>query len=290
MSEVYRLNAIESFDGMLPENPPFNIWLPYTQLNSERFLCRETNEVWHRFKDVCQLSEDDNYPEGDLVEDFEELPDGLVGWQGKNGAHPNPGDVFRVYDKNNNLLFEETIQGTAMLHGHTYATAEKAAPFSWEAIGETKRQAQDVLGEAFKCLPDPSNALVCASQPEPVSTQEFKSRIRGIPFRILVDEYVTTSDCSIMIFKDNNFQYQPVAAGENWYIVSCMTESDSTKRERIGWGLGSGKEAFLSLENVLSTGMAKAPLSEQIRSAASRQAAGSHSSLDTEAKEQTPGR
>jgi len=285
MSEVYRLYAIESFDGMLPENPPFNIWLPYVQVNSERFFCRETNEVWHRFKDVCQLSEDDDYPEGDLIEDTEELPEGLVSWHGKNGIQPKSGDVFQVYDKNNNLLFEETIHGTVMLHGRTYAIAQKMAPLCWEAIGATKDQVNDVLGADFKRLPDPSSSLVSVSATEPVSTQSFKSLIRGIPFRIQVDEYVTTADCSIMNFKDNNFHDQPVAAGENWYIVSCMTESDSSKRERFGWGLGSGKEAILKLEKGLSSDRAKAPLAEQIRTAASRQVFESHASIDTKAKE-----
>lgn len=285
MSEVYRLYAIESFKAMGPEDLPFDIWLPYTQLNSERYLCCETNEVWHRFSDVCQYSEDDNYPEGDLVEDVASLPDGFVSWQGKDGTHPNPGDVFQVYDKNNNLLFEETIQGTAQLHGSTYAISPKMAPQCWEAVGAVKDQVKDVLGEDFRRSPDPSASLVSVSVMEPVSTQSFKSLIRGIPFCMQVDEYITTADCSIMNFKDNSFHDQSVAGGKHWYIVSCMTESDLTKRERIGWGIGSGKEAVLKLEKALSFSTEKAPLTEQIRSAASRQSSGPDLSLDTKAKE-----
>ena len=125
MSNIIKVRALEDFKGMQPEEWPFHVWLPYKQINSERFISEDTKEIWHRFDSVSIFDEDD--PDDDLIEETEEFPDNIVSWLGKSGTIPAVGDTFQVLDHDNNVLFEETIHGTEALFGAKYAIAEKKA-------------------------------------------------------------------------------------------------------------------------------------------------------------------
>ena len=267
MSNTFKIRALENFDGMAAENWPFHVWLPYVQINSERFICDETKEIWHRFSAVTVFYENDDHPDGDLIEDREDLPKGLVSWHGKSGIVPKEGDTFRVLDNNDNVIFEEVVSGTSRLYGQVYATAEKQAPFSWEEIDGMKTTVVRALGETFRFHRDPDPQLLAVSPQKPVNMEILSTPIRGIPFCIRIDEFVSSKDCELTEYKDGKFLYHPFPTGGHWYEVMYCTEKDPNYARSIGWGQGTAKEVSLRLSQALNPEHIKLSLNEKIQSA-----------------------
>jgi len=270
MANIIKVRALENFKDMVPEEMPLNIWLPHVEINSERFISHDSGEVWHRFSDVNILSEDEEYPEGDLIENTEELPSGLVSWHGTKGTVPQAGDTFQVFDNADNMLFEEAIFGNMRLYDRNYATAEKKAPFIWEAEDQMKQKVCAVLENTFKRSCDPQHSLWNASSHEPACTEHISTTLRGIPFRVSVQEFISEKDCEVLEYKDEQFNYRPFAAGSHWFMVVYSTENDPNHTRSIGWGEGTAKEAALKISKAICKNQTKSSLDTQILRASHR--------------------
>ena len=278
MGKIYELQAMEGLLNMEAEEMPLDIWLPYVQLESERFICKDSGEIWQRFEGVTVYMEDEDYPEGDLIEEFEKAPAGLVCWQGKKGAVPEAGDVFRVMDGNNQVVFEEVISGTTWLLGKHYACAQKEGEMTRDLLLDMEQTLKGNMGDMFG-----NNLLNYAGLEEASSMEEIKYEekilfyMRGIPFFMIVDERETHSPCRLTFYEADGMRIhgyeQELAAGDKWYEVKYRAVSDEGPAMCVGWGVGSAKEAAEKIRGLLEK-----PLEEKLEEAQERSISGTRDS------------
>ena len=266
MSDVYKLHPIEDMESKFP----FSIWLPYTHLNSERFVCEDTKKVWHRFSSVTIYSENDDYPEDDLLEDSEYLPDGIVSWQRADGKTPKIGDVFQVMDRQGKVLFEETIGGVGQLFGKNYSVAPKNGDFIWEAIHKVEASIESRLGKSYSRSFDPPYSLSKASPEGVKALEEFSVVIRGIPFNVRVEEYISSEKCRRMLYENGVFHDEDLPAGHHWYTIRYFMQKDPSRVRMFGYGDGTAKEVADKLRSILTQEGHKSSLDAMIHSAEGR--------------------
>ena len=270
MSNTYRLRPIESVEGIHAEPFPFNIWLPYVQLESERFVCEDTKEIWHRFSSATCYEESDEDPEGDLLEESESLPDGLVAWLGKKGTVPEVGDVFQVLDRKNQVIFEETISGTEKLYGKNYSTAQKTSEFAWETISRLGTEIKNLLDKDYQSSIGVDNSIRGASPKEPTYFEELTVSLRGIPFRLRVNEFATYLPFRRYSYETGQLGYKDIPAGHHWYQLQYYLEKDPQHMRTLGFGDGRAKDVFEKLCSVYPQARPKEPLNNRIQAASKR--------------------
>lgn len=116
MSEIIKLLPIQSLNDIDTYSWPPDVWLPFVQMHSEHYICKETGDIWHRFSDILIYYEDEDYPGDDLIEDVEVLPESLVAWYNPKNKNPPVGTIFQVFDHADNIVFEELITGEEHLY------------------------------------------------------------------------------------------------------------------------------------------------------------------------------
>lgn len=274
MGKVYELYALESLLDMETEELPLSMWLPYVQLESERFLCKETGEIWHRFEGVTVYMEDEEFPEGDLLEEVEKLPDGLISWQGQKGAVPEAGDVFRVLDSNNQVVFEETISGESKLYGVSYATSIKEEPLARDLLRNVEQALKGGLGDAFTndlCI---YAALEDSQSVEAAIPEKTDFSVRGIRFVMFVEEREATAPVKLRFYDvvDGNVidRTTNLLPGDKWYEVGYNTSAGGSAGYAVGWGLGSAKEAAEKIRVLLDKVLDSPSLAGRLGDAFSR--------------------
>lgn len=248
MSRIFEVYAREALKSMEAEDLSLSMWPAYPQLESERFVCKDSDEVWHRFESVTVYTEDEYYPEGDLVKEREKVARGFVCWKGGSGTIPEIGDVFRVFDCHNQVLFEETIVFEEILHGKSYAAAEKAAPFTQHLLNELEVTLRDGLDDTFTINQNTLSALKFASSNAVSKQEKIEFVLRGIPFVLLIDEYKTHSPCTITYFDVDGQTLHGLEgeldAGDKWYKINYRTKNGGEFCRCIGWGIGEAKDAI----------------------------------------------
>lgn len=254
MGKVYELYVLEGLKDIEAEEFPFSIWLPYVRLESERFRCKETGEVWHRFEGVTIYSEDDDYPEGDLIEEGEKTPEGLVCWQGKKGTVPEAGDVFRVLDGNNQVVFEEVISGNVSLYGREYMSAEKKAEFGINMVRNLEREIKSVLVAG-------DDGYSVYSRLKDISTGSSHSQVRlpvsfrGLNFEVAFDEYEVNTGVTLNFYHYDGESLvrseRTLSPSDKWYQVRIYAAGDEKDFISACWGLGNVSDAVVKVQGIL---------------------------------------
>lgn len=258
MSKIYSLYALDNLMDFEAEEMPLDIWLPYVQLESERFICQDTGEVWHRFEGVTVYMEDEDYPEGDLLEEGVKVPEGLVCWQSKKGTLPELGDVFRVLDRDNQVVFEEVISSKTELYGKKYASAQKEGAMTRDLLLDIEQALRCGLGDSFG-----NNLLNYAELEAGSHMDEIKNEekvlfsVHGISFVMIVYERETHSPCKLTFYevdgKSLHSYEQRMAAGDKWFDVCYKAANDSGPAMCVGWGIGNAQEAAKKAQRVIGT-------------------------------------
>ena len=255
MGKVYELYALEGLLDMEAEELPLDIWIPYVQLESERFICKDTGEVWQRFEGATVYMEDEDYPEGDLIEEVERVPEGLVCWLGKNRETPEPGDVFRVLDRSNAVVFEETISGEARLYGRTYASAVKEGDFTRTLLLDVEQAVKSGLGDSFGSNLCNYVALEDATVMVSLGQEKVEFTARGIPFELIVDEYETKLPCRLSFFeadgKHIHSYERNLSEGDKWVSVHYCPVRGGGPGMTVGWGIGTAENTAVKIRNIL---------------------------------------
>lgn len=279
MGKIYEIYALESLQEMEAEEMPYDIWLPYVRMESERYICKESNEVWHRFEGVTVYMEDEDYPEGDLIEETEKVFDGLVCWQGVNGTVPEFGDVFRVLDQENQVVFEETISGASRLYGRYYASAVKAGDFTREILNQIEIDLKYGLGDTFTnnlCVYVDLKAL--SSSQVKTGEEKVDFSARGIDFHVFVEEHTAEKAGTVKFLGcvDGKFIHNDVEmkSGDKWYEVSYNSVAGRNAGSAgmvVGWGIGSASEAVVQVREILDNSLEQNSLDARLVRAAEAQ-------------------
>lgn len=289
MGRVFELRAIGSFDGIEDENMPWSMWLPYRQVRSERFVCEETKEVWQRIFGVSVLCEDDDNPEDDLIDDFEEVPEGLICWQGKKGTVPEVGDVLRIVGPRRNVIFEEVISGDVTLHGRKYMSAEKQADFAMDLVRDLEQDVKKVLTGGddgyfdYQRLRENSAGSSEVQERVPIS-------LRGLNFELVLDEFSVASETiwNKYRYEDGKLVSTPhsVSPGDKWYQARIYAGDNGkdtfpaswgfvagNQKDYISvcWGVGGAAEAAVKVQGVLDN--LREPVDSLLEKASARSAA-----------------
>lgn len=135
MATVLIMNPIYTKEAAFPSDPPLDLWLPYEQRLSERYVCKGSGQEYERFQEISTLYEDEDYPEGDLISENEVLPEGLVAWNSSSG-NLRIGTIIRVMGNGGRILFEEEIIGEKRLGQLSYYVAKMNAPLLADAYAE----------------------------------------------------------------------------------------------------------------------------------------------------------
>lgn len=275
MSKIYELYALEKLEEMHAEEMPVDIWLPYVQLESERFVCRETGEVWERFEGVTVYMEDEDYPEGDLIEENERVQEGFVCWQGKKGEVPEAGDVFRVLDEKREVVFEEVISGEERLYGWKYASAVKEGEFARDLLLDMEQALKGGFGDSFG-----NNLLNYVELENRSHMDEIKNEekilfnMRGIPFVMIVDEREVYTPCKLTFYEADGMHIhsyeRELAAGDKWFDVRYRAVHDTGPAMCVGWGIGSSRVAAEKVKSLLDSMLHYESLDGRIADAAKR--------------------
>ncbi len=285
---LYKMRALERLADMEGSDMPFSVWLPYTLLNSERFVFEETGEVWHRFNNVTLYVENEEYPAGDLIDETEEAAAGFVCWQRKNGRMPEVGDVFQVVDGKNQVLFEEIISDESFMFGKKYMTAEQKEPMVCERLFEMGQEFQKGLDGSFTDSFMKQRHLKEYSHLDFSGREVLPVRMRGLDFRVVVSEYEVNKDIGFNVYTHNDegirSQWIDLVPGDKWCEVKYAAAAEPEKTRLIGCGLGELKAALPIITKCLDLVRDKAPLNQVLSNAkeASMTLGGSESKIEKE--------
>lgn len=160
---------------------PFDLWLPYEQRLSERYICEENGQVYERFQEISVLYENENDPDDDLETDMLKLPESLVAWNTTDSL--TAGTIIRVKGHDGNIIFEEKIIDTRRLGRLHYFVAEKRAPLlmaSYSKLEYELRFAGSFWDQMPKRLAEDSAA----------GPAVLKVNVRGSLFEVVLQQMV----------------------------------------------------------------------------------------------------
>ena len=59
MATVLIMNPIYTKEAAFPSEPPLDLWLPYEQRLSERYVCKGSGQEYERFQEIAVLFENE---------------------------------------------------------------------------------------------------------------------------------------------------------------------------------------------------------------------------------------
>lgn len=146
-NRVFTMLPIKSKKHAYAPDLPFDMWLPYEQRLSERYVCEENGTIFERFREIGVISENEEYPEGDLETEVLKLDAGIVAWS--SDANIGLGARIIVRGHDGSVIFEETIDDEHTLGRLSYFTARQAAPMLADSV--TKLEQDIRFARGFWC-------------------------------------------------------------------------------------------------------------------------------------------